>query len=53
MVWVVDPVRRTVMIVASDAPVRNMREDDTLDGGAVVPGFTCAVAHTFEGIARE
>lgn len=52
LVWVVDPVRRTVMIVASDAPVRWLHESDALDGGDVVPGFSCPVADIFEGIAR-
>lgn len=53
LIWVVDPDRRTVMIVAADAPVRWLREGDTLDGGAVIPGFACAVADIFEGIARH
>jgi Uma2 family endonuclease len=53
LIWVIDPVRRTVMIVAADAPVRWLREGDTLDGGSVIRGFSCAVADIFEGIARE
>jgi Uma2 family endonuclease len=53
LIWVVDPVRRTVMIVAADAPVRWLREGETLDGGTVVPGFTCPVSDIFEGIARD
>ena len=53
LVWVVDPSRRTVMILASDAPVRWLHEGDTLDGGNVIRGFTCPVAEIFEGIARE
>jgi len=53
LIWVVDPVRRTVMIIAADAPVRWLREGDTLDGGAVVCGFTCPVSDIFEGIARD
>lgn len=53
LIWVVDPVRRTVMTIATDAPVRWLSEGDTLDGGTVIPGFTCAVAEIFEGIARE
>ena len=53
LIWVVDPVRRTVMIVAADAPVRWLRESDTLDGGTVVPGFTCPVSDIFDGIARD
>ena len=46
-------MRRTVMIVSADAPVRWLHEGDTLDGGSVVPGFVCAVSDIFEGIARE
>ena len=53
LVWVLDPTRRTVMIVASNAPVRWLREGDTLDGGGVIPGFSCAVSEVFDGIARE
>lgn len=52
LIWVVDPVRRTVMVVASDAPFQLLREGDTLDGGDVIPGFSCAVDEVFEGIAR-
>ena len=53
LVWVVDPARRTVMIVPGDAPVRWLHEGDALDGGEVIPGFTCPVSEIFEGIARE
>ncbi|CAN5308948.1 hypothetical protein BH09GEM1_BH09GEM1_18550 [soil metagenome] len=52
LIWVVDPVRRTVMIIASDAPPRWVREGDRLDGGAVLPGFSCGVADIFVGVAR-
>jgi len=52
LIWVVDPVRRTVMTIPADAPVRWLREGDTLDGGAVIPGFACRVPEIFEGIAR-
>ncbi|MEO5818489.1 MAG: Uma2 family endonuclease [Gemmatimonadaceae bacterium] len=52
LIWVVDPARRTVMIVANDAPVRWLREGDTLDGGRVLPGFACSVDDLFEGVAR-
>jgi Uma2 family endonuclease len=53
LVWVVDPVRRTVMTVALDAPLRLLHESDTLDAGQVIPGFSCAVTDIFEGIARD
>lgn len=53
LIWIVDPARRTIMTIASDAPVRWLSEGDTLDAGAVIPGFGCPVAEVFEGIARE
>ncbi len=52
LIWVVDPMRRTVMVVASDAPVRWLREGDLLDAGDVIPGFSCAVVELFEGLAK-
>lgn len=52
LVWVVDPIRRTVMVVATNAPVKWLREGDALDGGDIVAGFSCAVVDVFEGIAR-
>lgn len=53
LIWVVDPVRRTVMVMAADTPVSWLNEEDTLTGGSVMPGFTCPVADIFEGIARD
>ncbi|MDQ2665831.1 MAG: Uma2 family endonuclease [Gemmatimonadota bacterium] len=52
LIWVVDPQRRKVMIIASDAPPRWVREGDRLDGGAVLPGFSCGVADLLVGVAR-
>lgn len=53
LIWIADPVRRTIMTISADAPVRWLSEGDTLDGGTVVPGFSCPVADVFEGIARD
>ena len=53
LVWVVDPVRRSVMIVSLSEPLTLLHETDTLNGGDVLPGFSCAVADIFEGIARN
>jgi Uma2 family endonuclease len=53
LVWVVDPMRRTVVVYDQRQARRRLRESDTLDGGDVIPGFSCAVAEIFEGIARE
>ena len=53
LVWVVDPARRTVMVIPGDAPIRWLHEGETLDGGKVILGFSCPVSEIFEGIARE
>jgi Uma2 family endonuclease len=53
LIWVIDPERRTLMIVSGDAPVRWLRADDTLDCGAVIPGFRCGIAELFEGLAAS
>ncbi|MEP6835078.1 MAG: Uma2 family endonuclease [Gemmatimonas sp.] len=51
LIWVLDPVRRTVMVVANDAPVHWLRETDALNGGNAVPGFACRVSELFDGVA--
>ena len=51
LMWVVDPVRRTVMVIATHAAVALLHEEDTLTGGRVLPDFSCNVAEIFEGIA--
>jgi Uma2 family endonuclease len=50
LVWVIDPKRRTVMVIDADAPVRWLRDGDTLDAGRIVQGFTCPVSELFAGI---
>jgi Uma2 family endonuclease len=52
LVWVIDPERRTVMIVSADAPVRWLRNDDMLDGAHIIAGFAYRVADLFEGLAQ-
>ena len=53
LIWLVDPMRRTILTIPDDAPVSWLAEGDTLSGGTVVPGFSCPVAGVFEGIARD
>jgi len=48
LVWVVDPVRRTITIWNSDRTARLLREGEELDGGEVLPDFRVAVAAIFE-----
>lgn len=50
LVWVIDPKRRTVMVITRDRPVRWLRDGDTLDAGSIVPGFACAIADLFAGL---
>lgn len=53
LIWVVDPVRRSMAVYASNAAARWLHEGDTLDGDDVIAGFSCSVAEIFEGIARD
>ena len=48
LVWVVYPDSRTIAVYQSGAPVVTLTEDDTLDGGPVLPGFTLPVRDIFE-----
>ena len=48
LVWVVFPDTLTVEIHPIDGPVASLGEDDTLDGGAVLPGFTCPIRDIFD-----
>jgi len=46
-VWIVDPKLRTVTIHESGNQVSVRAAGQTLDGGTVVPGFSCAVDELF------
>ena len=48
LVWVVYPETRTVGVHRADAPDIMLREDDTLDGGSALPGFSCTVRDMFD-----
>lgn len=47
LVWIVDPEDRTVTIITEPLESRTLEADATLDGGDVLPGFTCKVADLF------
>ena len=47
LVWVVDPEDKTVMVYSGTMRGVEYDEADTLDGGEVLPGFTCKVADFF------
>jgi len=46
-VWVVNPRRRTITIYRSLTDITILTENDTLDGGDIIPGFSCRVAEVF------
>lgn len=51
IVWVVWPDDRTVSLYAAESDVpRELREDDELDGGDVLPGFRVRVGDLFAGM---
>jgi Uma2 family endonuclease len=47
LVWVVNPIRRTVRVYRSRTDVMVLRLEDTLDGGDVLPGFRLPLARLF------
>jgi Uma2 family endonuclease len=47
LAWLVDPETRTVQVYTAPDQCSLLRENDTLDGGAVLPGFTLALAGLF------
>lgn len=48
LVWVVYPLLEQVHISESPTTIRALRRGDTLDGGAVLPGFQLPLATWFE-----
>lgn len=48
VVWIVDPADRTVTIITEPLESRVLEAGATLDGGVVLPEFSCQVAELFE-----
>ncbi len=48
IVWVVNPDARTVDVYRADGTITALAERDTLDGGAAIPGFSCAASEIFD-----
>jgi Uma2 family endonuclease len=44
LVWLVDPIGRTVMVLSSPSESHILTESEVLTGGDVLPGFSVAVA---------
>ena len=48
LVWVVHPDTRTVDVHRANGDVSTVGGDDDLDGGDVLPGFSCALSDIFD-----
>ena len=53
LVWIVDPELRTVEVHTGTAEMTLLREDDTLDGGDVLPGFVVPLNDLFAELDRQ
>jgi Uma2 family endonuclease len=51
MVWVIDPIERTVRVYVPGAETKLLTVDETLDGGDVLPGFQVELAELFAQLA--
>ena len=49
LVWVIDPIRRTTRVYRADGSDAALSETSTLDGEAILPGFTLQLAELFRG----
>ena len=47
LIWLVDPEKTTITVIASGKSTKVLRAGDTLDGGDVLPGFSVAVGEIF------
>jgi Uma2 family endonuclease len=48
LIWVVHPIQRTLTVYRPDRTAQVLYDEDMLDGGDVLPGFTIRVADVFE-----
>jgi Uma2 family endonuclease len=53
LVWYVDPKTRTVRVYTSPRRSRLLTENDTLDGGKVLPGFSLSIKKWFQRASRK
>jgi Uma2 family endonuclease len=53
LVWEVDPQTRTVQVYTSPEESTTLAESDTLDGGAVLPGFSLPLRELFAELDRQ
>jgi Uma2 family endonuclease len=53
LVWIVDPKARAVTVYSAPGRSRAVREEESLDGGEVLPGYTLAARDLFSELDRR
>jgi Uma2 family endonuclease len=53
LVWIVDPDTRTARVYTSPHRPRHLTENDTLEGGKVLPGFSLSIKKWFQRASRK
>ena len=48
LIWLVNPDTRVVRVLRADGFDRTLRGDAVIDGGDVLPGFSCPIASFFD-----
>jgi Uma2 family endonuclease len=52
LVWIVDPIQRTVDVHTAPDRFTRLKEDETLDGGTLLPGFRLPVKRLFARVEK-
>ena len=53
LVWEIDPVKRTVAVYTEPESFTILTEEDTLDGGTILPGFALPLSELFARLPRK
>jgi Uma2 family endonuclease len=53
LVWEVDPEKRTVRVYTAPDESTLLRQNRTLDGGNVLPGFSLSIQHWFDRVGKR
>jgi hypothetical protein len=53
LVWVIDPPTRTAEVYSAADQRIDLTEDQSLDGGAVLPGFSLSLRRLFDRAGRR
>lgn len=48
LIWIINPISRTVTVIRLDGSLSRLHETEQLDGENVLPGFTCSIADILE-----